>query len=145
MTQNERFYGEYAHAIDDKGRIIIPAKLRNLLGDEFYITKGFDNCLAVYPKERWEEFMTKLSALPKSVKRNRQLSRHFTASACKCEPDKNGRIIISQSLKEFAALSKEIVSIGSNDCIEIWDKKAWEEYNAEYDNSAVDLDFEIDF
>ena len=134
-----RFYGTYEHAIDEKGRIIMPAKLREGLGNRFYITRGFDKCLAVYTCEKWEQFMCKLEELPKSDKRSRAFSHRFVANAMEAEPDKNNRVVISPSLRKLADLKKEIVTIGQNDYIEIWDKEAWEEYSAHYEDEEIDF------
>ena len=115
------FIGEYNHNIDSKGRVILPAKFRDILGDCFYITKGNDGCLFVYTTEGWEKLQEKLSKLPLTN----------TSGAMECVPDNNGRITLSQTLREFAGLEKEIVSIGCNDRAEIWSREKWKEYNSD--------------
>lgn len=134
------FIGEYTHSIDAKGRVIVPAKYRDELGDKFYVTKGFDGNLIVYTSENWVAFMDKLNALPKSNEKVRAFIRIFAAAAIECEPDNNGRISITPALREFACLSKEIVSVGAGDTIEIWDKERYAQFQAEntYDASVID-------
>ena len=121
------FIGEYNHNIDSKGRVILPAKFRDILGDCFYITKGNDGCLFVYTTEGWE----KLSKLPLTNPNARRIVRYYTSGAMECVPDNNGRITLSQTLREFAGLEKEIVSIGCNDRAEIWSREKWKEYNSD--------------
>lgn len=123
------FMGEYNHGIDAKGRIIVPAKFRESLGEEFVVTMGLDGCLFVYPKEEWNRFVTDLKSLPGS-KEARQLQRYFMAGAASCEVDKQGRILIPQKLREHADLEKEIVFVGVMNKIEIWSRERWEENNA---------------
>ena len=123
------FIGEYSHNIDAKGRVIVPAKLREGLGERFIATKGLDHCLYIYTMSDWENFIKKLSLLPTTDKSVRRFVRNFTAGAIECEPDNNGRIMITPVLREYAGLTKEIVSIGALDRVEIWDKDAWNSYN----------------
>ncbi len=122
------FMGEYNHTIDAKGRIIIPAKFREQLGDEFVITKGMDGCLFVYPNEAWAEFEEKLKSLPLTVnKEARKFSRFFLAGATAVEIDKQGRVLIPATLREFAGLGKDVVFAGVLERIEVWDKDKWHE------------------
>lgn len=127
------FMGEYNHTIDTKGRLIIPSKFRETLGDEFVVTKGLDGCLFVYPNEEWNAFEEKLRTLPLTNKNARQFSRFFLAGAASCEVDKQGRILIPGVLREFAQLEKEVVLVGVLSRIEIWSKAKWEESNV-YDD-----------
>ncbi len=126
------FMGEFDHSIDAKGRIIIPSKFREDLGDEFVITAGLDGCLFVYPKQEWQSFVEKLSKLP-GTGEARQLQRYFLAKAAACEADKQGRILIPVKLREEAGLDKDIVFVGVLNKIEIWSKERWENNN-NYDN-----------
>lgn len=126
------FMGEYNHTIDEKGRIIIPSKFRELLGDSFVVTQGLDGCLFVYANEEWEEFVEGLKKLPGN-KEARQLQRYFMAGAAQCEVDKQGRILIPQKLRVQAGLLKDVVFVGVLSKIEIWSKERWEE-NDGYDN-----------
>lgn len=126
------FMGEYDHTIDAKGRIIIPSKFREQLGEEFVVTQGLDGCLFGYPKEEWEHFVTELKTLPGN-KEARQLQRYFMAGAAACEVDKQGRILIPTKLREQAGLAKDVVFVGVVSKIEIWSKERWENNNC-YDN-----------
>lgn len=127
------FMGEYSHSIDSKGRLIIPSKFRELLGDEFVLTKGLDGCLSIYPMDEWNAFEEKLKALPLTNKNARTFSRFFVAGATSCELDRQGRILIPATLREFAGLDKDVVLTGNITRIEIWSKKKWEE-NSNYDD-----------
>lgn len=126
------FMGEYNHSIDIKGRIIVPSKFRETLGDEFVVTQGLDGCLFVYPNDEWMNFVTQLKNLPGS-KEARQLQRYFMAGAASCEVDKQGRILIPNKLREQAGLEKDIVFVGVLSKIEIWSKEKWESNN-DYDD-----------
>ena len=123
--------GEYPHSIDAKGRIIVPSKLRESLGDKFVMTKGLDNCLFVYPIQRWESIVEKLKALPWTNSDVRRFARFFTSSAAECEIDSQGRVLIPPNLRDYASLGKQVVSIGVVDRVEIWSKDRWESYNNE--------------
>lgn len=127
------FMGEYNHTIDTKGRLIIPSKFREQLGDEFIVTKGLDGCLFVFPKNEWELFEEKLRDLPLTQKNARKFVRFFVAGANLCELDKQGRILLPQPLREFAQLDKDVVLSGNINRIEIWSKEKWAENNA-YDD-----------
>jgi MraZ protein len=127
------FKGEYNHTIDPKGRLIIPSRFRELLGEEFVITKGLDGCLSIYPQEEWESFEEKLRALPLTNKNARTLTRFFVAGACTCELDKQGRILVPQTLREFAGLDKDVVLAGNLNRIEVWSKEAWAK-NCDFDD-----------
>lgn len=122
------FYGEYLHSIDVKGRIIVPAKFREGLGEKFIVTKGLDNCLFAYSPEEWSNLEAKLRGLPFTDKDVRAFVRFFFAGATECEVDKQGRIHIPQNLREYAGLSKEVFVIGVSARVEIWDKDTWETY-----------------
>lgn len=126
------FMGEFNHSIDSKGRIIIPAKFREDMGDIFYITLGLDGCLFAYPKEEWLLFVEKLKTLP-GTKEARQLQRYFMSCAAECEVDKQGRILIPAKLREATAMDKDIVFVGVLNKVEIWSKERWDNNN-EYDN-----------
>ena len=127
--------GEYEHSLDVKGRIIMPAKFRDDIGDKFIVTKGLDGCLFAFSKEEWTKFEEKLSTLPISNKDARSFTRFFFAGAIDCELDKQGRFLISSNLREFAAFNKDVVIVGMNSRIEIWSKEKWEECN---DNLSAD-------
>lgn len=120
------FMGEYNHTIDAKGRLIVPSKFRDALGDEFVITKGLDGCLFVYDNKEWTAFEEKLKSLPLTNKDARQFVRFFLAGAANVEVDKQGRILVPANLREFAKLSKDVVLVGVASRIEIWSKEIWE-------------------
>ena len=127
------FMGEYNHTIDAKGRLIIPSKFREALGSEFVLTKGLDGCLFVFPMKEWEAFEEKLRSLPLIDKNAPKYSRFFLAGASTCELDKQGRILVPGTLREFAQMDKEVVLTGMLDRIEVWSKEQWLENNA-YDD-----------
>ena len=120
------FMGEYNHTIDAKGRLIIPSKFRESLGDEFVVTKGMDGCLFVYDNEEWKKFEEKLLSLPMMDKQVRQFTRYFLAGAASVEVDKQGRILIPSVLREFADITKYAVLVGVGSRIEIWSRERWE-------------------
>ena len=127
------FMGEYNHTIDAKGRMIVPSKFREQLGNEFVVTKGLDGCLFVYPNEEWHNIEEKFRTVPLTTKDARKFSRFFFAGAATCELDKQGRILIPPVLREFADLQKDVVSVGVLNRIEIWSKEKWSE-NCNYDD-----------
>lgn len=114
--------GQYAHNIDAKGRLFIPAKLREELGQTFHVTIGLDHCLSIYSNESWDAFMDKLRDLPYS---KAKALRVLSANAVDCEPDAQGRILIPAKLRQYADLQKEVVVIGSFDRAEIWSADRW--------------------
>ncbi len=126
------FMGTYGHSIDAKGRVIVPAKFREVLGDSFVVTLGLDGCLFVYPEEEWEDFVKQLKELPGS-KEARKLQRYFMEGAAPCDVDKQGRVLIPSSLREKVGLDKDVVFVGVMSKIEIWSKERWEDNN-DFDN-----------
>jgi MraZ protein len=131
------FMSEYNHTLDTKGRLIIPTKYREELGSEFVVTKGFDGCLYAFPPSAWEEFQGKLNKLPVNRADARKLIRFFVAGAAVCELDRQGRILVPGTLREFAGLEKDVVLAGSNNRVEIWSKDRWTEINAVDDINAI--------
>lgn len=119
--------GEYRHSIDAKGRIAMPAKLREELGEQFTVTKGLDGCLAAYPEAEWKELEQRIRSLPMS--KSRDLQRFFFSAAFDAEMDAQGRILIPANLRKFASLKKDAVVIGAFNHAEIWDAEKWEQYN----------------
>ena len=118
--------GEFEHSLDAKGRLIMPAKLREDIGEKFIITKGLDGCLFAFSIEEWKNFEQKLRTLPISNKDARAFSRFFFAGAIECEIDKQGRFLISSNLREFAELSKDVIIVCMDSRIEIWSKEKWQ-------------------
>lgn len=133
------FIGEYQHSIDKKGRLIIPAKFREDLGDSFILTKGLDNCLFVYPKSEWKVLEEKLKSLPLTRKDARAFVRFFFAGATECELDKQGRILIPSNLRQHCKLVKDAVIIGVSNRVEIWSKEEWSLYNEDEDLSYENI------
>ena len=131
--------GEYEHSLDVKGRLIMPVKLRNDIGDKFIITKGLDGCLFVFSIDEWANFETKLKELPLTNRNARDFVRFFLSGATDCEIDKQGRFLIACNLREYANISKEVIVIGVGTRIEIWDKEKWNKYNSSENLSADDI------
>jgi len=133
------FIGEYQHGLDTKNRMIIPAKLREELGNKFILTKGLDGCLYAYPIDEWGILEEKLKSLPITNKDARAFVRFFFSGASEIELDKQGRGLIPQNLIEYADIEKEIVSIGVLTRVEIWSREKWIKYNEaniDYDSIA---------
>lgn len=131
------FYGEYQHSLDAKGRVIIPSKFREGLGEKFILTKGLDSCLFIYSLDEWSNLEAKLKTLPFTDKDVRAFVRFFFAGATECEVDKQGRILIPQNLRQYASLDKDVYIIGVSTRVEVWDKVKWEDYTNS-DNVSAD-------
>lgn len=127
------FMGEYNHTVDAKGRLIVPSKFREQLGDEFVVTKGLDGCLFAYENSEWKALEEKLHALPLTNANARKFTRFFLGAATSCEVDKQGRILLPANLREFAKITKDAVLVGVGSRIEIWDKDNWTAANT-YDD-----------
>ena len=127
------FMGEYNHTIDPKGRVIVPAKFRETLGEHFVVTKGLDGCLFVYDEQEWTLFEEKLKTLPITNKEARAFVRFFLAGAADVEADKQGRILIPGVLRDHAKLIKDVVLVGVGSRVEIWSKECWDN-TAQYDD-----------
>ena len=137
--------GEYKHSIDAKGRLAMPAKLRDALGEHFTVNKGLDGCLAVYPEKEWELLEDKIRTLGNGEKA-RRVKRYYFANAFDAQLDAQGRILIPAGLREFAGLQKDVVVIGQLDHAEIWNSEKWRAYNEAIDAESVAADVEdIDF
>ena len=130
------FIGEYRHGLDAKGRVIVPAKFRDGLGDKFVLTKGLDGCLFAYSKEEWANFENKIKTLPLTSKDARAFVRFFFSGAVECEIDKQGRTLIPPVLREYAALDKDLVIIGVSSRVEIWSQAKWDSYSEAEDLEA---------
>lgn len=133
------FMGEYQHTIDGKGRLIMPAKFREGLGEQFVVTKGLDGCLFVYPMEEWKVLEAKLRSLPFTKADARAFARFFFSGAIECELDKQGRILLPANLREHAKLQKDVFIIGVSSRLEIWSKEVWEEYSSTTESSYEEL------
>jgi MraZ protein len=128
---------KYNHTIDPKGRLSIPSKYREILGDEFVVSKGMDGCLFVYANETWKEFEAKLAALPLVNRQARQLARFFLSGAQYVTVDKQGRILVPQDLRDFAGLEKDVVLSGMGSRIEVWSLEKWNEVNSQVDIDEI--------
>ena len=122
------FMGEYHHNVDEKGRLIIPAKFRTELGDKFIVTRGLEKCLYVYSESEWNNIVAKIKTLPFTKKDVRTFVRSFFSGATECEFDRQGRINITSPLVSYAGITKECVIIGANDRLEIWSEDAFNNF-----------------
>lgn len=133
------FLGEYIHKLDSKNRIMIPSEFRGDLEGDFYLTKGPEKSLLVYTEEEFQKRSAALDQLVYENKKNRAIKRLFFSSTVKVNLDKQGRILINKSLKDYAAISDEAMIIGNNTIIEIWDKQIWDEYINEVEVNLSDI------
>ena len=123
------FTGEYNHTVDQKGRLIIPNKFRNLLGEVFVNNKCIDECLEIYDKETWDKFSEKINSLPYSNPNARDFKRIFIGRALDVSPDKMGRVQLSIALRNVAGLKQDITFLGVGDHIELWDTETFKKKN----------------
>lgn len=131
--------GEFHHNIDEKGRIIIPSKIREELGEEIIVTRGLEDCLFVYSLDEWSLIVSKLKTLPFTKKDARSFTRMFLSGATSASFDKQGRIKIPTPLTSYASLTKECVIIGVNDRLEIWSLEKWNRFMEESKEDLSDL------
>jgi MraZ protein len=127
------FLGEYQHTVDEKGRIVMPSRFRDRLDDGVVVTKGQERCLYVFPADRWEQEVEKVSRLPRTNRTNRNYARSFFGSAIDQQTDKQGRLQLPQTLRTYAGIDKDVVIVGVSDRLEIWDTAAWEALSEEAD------------
>ncbi len=130
------FVGKYNNSIDSKNRLIVPARFREELRGKCIIAKALDKCLTIYTMEEWKKFVDKLDELPTSNPNSRRVRRHFHSSAAECDIDKQGRLTIPQELREYAGITKDLITVGSNRTIEVWSKEYWD---AELDPQTGEL------
>ena len=137
------FYGEYSHGLDKKGRVIIPAKFREVLkenyAEKFYITRGLDRCLFLFTEEAWKSQERKFREMPFTHSESRKFNRLYFSGACDTVCDKQGRILIPDYLKEYAEIKQNVVIIGVSDRIEIWAKEKWGKFFDEHQGSFEEL------
>ena len=131
--------GEYEHSLDAKGRLIMPAKIREDIGEKFIVTKGLDGCLFGFSQNEWTNFEEKLKTLPLTNKNARDFVRFFLSGATECEIDKQGRFLIAGNLREYANLEKDAIIIGVGTRIEIWNREKWKSYNSDENISADEI------
>lgn len=139
---DEMLVGEFQHNIDAKGRMIMPAKFRDELGEKFVITKGLDKCLFVFSQTEWEKLDQKLSE--QSLSKGRKIQRFFYGGMTECELDKQGRVLVPQTLREYAELFKDAVVVGLAKRAEIWNKDEWEKQNAEFVEDSDDVALQME-
>lgn len=137
--------GEYEHSLDVKGRVIMPVKLREDMGEKFILTKGLDGCLFGFSQNEWANFEEKLKTLPLTNKNARDFVRFFLSGATECEMDKQGRFLVASNLREYASMDKEVVVIGVGNRIELWNKEKWTKHNSDENISADEIAEKMDF
>lgn len=128
--------GEYQHNMDVKGRVTIPSKFREDFGDKFYVCKGLDGCLFVLSETQWDELMQKIAQMP--MAQGRSILRFFSAGATEVEPDKQGRVLLPQQLRDHAGLDKDVTVIGATVRAEIWDTERWKAYTAQQTDEEIE-------
>ena len=126
------FYGEYIHSIDRKGRLILPSKFREVAKgnfiEKFFVTRGLDKCLFMFPEEEWRLQEQKFRAVSFTKQQARTFNRLYFSGAVEVVPDKQGRILLPQYLKDFAQIKKDVVIVGVSNRVEIWSKDVWSEF-----------------
>lgn len=133
------FYGEYSHSIDNKGRLILPSKIREVAKahfvEKFYLTRGLDKCLFMFSEEEWRSVENKFKSMPFTRQDARRFNRLYFSGAVEVAPDKQGRILLPVYLKDFAGIKRDVVIIGVSNRVEIWSREAWNEfYNSNLDS-----------
>lgn len=134
------FMGTYQHTLDTKNRLIIPAKFRNQLGDAFVITRWMDHSLRGYTMSGWQDFSAKINALPETNAKARQFKRFVFGGALEVEFDKQGRVNLSQTLREYANIDKDVTVFGlGDDTFELWSAEKWQAYEEETAENFDDI------
>ena len=137
------FYGEYEHTLDNKGRVIIPARFREIFkehySEKFYLTRGLDKCLFVFTEENWKIQEKKFREMPFTRSEARRFNRLYFSGACDAVCDKQGRILIPDYLKSYAEIKEHVMLIGVSDRIEIWSREMWKEFYDQHKGSFEDL------
>lgn len=132
-------YGEYEHTLDAKGRLTMPSRFRDELGEKFMLTRGTNGCLFIFPAAEWASFSEKLRLIPTTDQVAQQFLRLLFAGACECETDKQGRILLPLKLRQHAGIEKDAVIIGAFNRAEIWSREGWEAYSREASESFDDV------
>lgn len=130
------FKGEFEYTLDDKGRVVLPPRFRQAIGERFTLTRGFDGCIAIYPAAEWAVVEQKLRAEPLA---NRQFVRYLLGSASEAELDRQGRFLVPQSLREYASMQRDVVIVGVINKLEVWSKERWADYLAQAVTDEADL------
>lgn len=133
------FIGEYQHSIDEKGRLAVPVKFRDVLAEGAVVTRGIDNCLFLYTKEEWDKLAEKISKLSFAKANTRAFSRLMLAGAMDVKLDKQGRVVLPDYLKKYASLKKQVVVAGLYNRLEIWDQEVWEKYKSGTEKESKDI------
>jgi MraZ protein len=133
------FTGEFEHSVDDKGRLTIPAKFRDELASGVVVTRGLDNCLWAFSRSEWEKLAEKIATLPKTSQAARNFTRFMFASASESIPDRQGRVLIPQNLRDYAGISNETAVIGVMDRVEIWNPDRWSEAFSNVENNSDEI------
>ena len=131
--------GEHDHALDEKNRLTLPAKLREQLGESVVVTRGMDGCLYAYAESHWQELAARIRGLDPLSRESRQMQRHFFSGAVAAEPDKQGRIVLPAALLKEAGIAREVTVAGMFDHLEIWDRTKWQSHLQEVEGSAEDV------
>src|SRR5579859_4274875 len=139
MVAPTLFLGEFEHTIDDKGRLAVPARFRAALQDGLFVTRGLDRCLVIWDSDSWRAQAERVRSLNPWQGDARRLQRHFFSGAVPAQPDKLGRVVIPQFLREYAQLDSEVVVVGLADRIEVWAKRAWEQERAQAEQDSAEL------
>ncbi len=137
--------GEFEHALDPKGRLFVPAKLRETLGKTFVITKGLDGCLDVDPMEAWEKLKNSFAQKMMPKHKERDVSRFIFGGACEAEPDKQGRVLLPANLRSYAKIGDTAVIVGVGNKAEIWDKEQYESYTSSVEDDVAQMVEELEF
>lgn len=137
------FIGEYIHNIDEKGRLAVPVKFRGRLASGAIVTKGLDNCLSLYPEEAWDKQSEKLVNLPQTQSKSRAYARFILAGAFNVEIDKQGRVVLPVTLRQYAGIKNQVIVTGLGDHVEIWSTKVWEEYRSNIEKDSVGIAEEL--
>lgn len=133
------FLGEFQHSLDNKGRLTVPARMREELGDCFVATKGLDNCLFLYPLSVFKQLEEKVQQLPFTRPEVRGFARLLFSGASECEPDKQGRVVLPANLRDYAGIERDIVIIGVGNRVEVWSAEAWAAYSTNSSTSYEEL------
>ncbi len=139
------FIGEFKHSLDSKGRVIIPSRLRSGLGDRFIITRGFEQCLFVYPSEEWSLMGQKLEPLLFTKSDARNFKRLFFSGAVEVDVDKQNRVLIPQHLREYAGIEKDVMFVGVQEKVEIWSEESWRRFFVQANDNYTDMAENLNF
>jgi MraZ protein len=137
------FLGEHRHALDAKGRVIFPARMREELGAQVVLQKGIESCLYVLPPEEWERQVQRVNQLPTTNPDARRYARHFFSQASSERIDKQGRLTVPQGFRDYAGLDREVVIVGTGSRVEIWDASRWEQQRSDLESRLEDLSSDL--